>query len=454
MDKADLLGLRAELDEFLGEFRGCFVTDETAGHLGVYVRGQLGPLARKSVEPMALDGGVPPRTLQEFLSLHVWDEGLMGRGAREIVARDHGDPGAILIVDDTGVAKKGKKTAGVQRQYCGSTGKVDNCVVAVHLGYVAKDFHALVDGDLYLPRESWLDNPERCAAAGIPPEMKFRTKPEIALDLIDRTLADGVPARWLTSDEGYGESPAFLNGVAARKLLYVVEIPRSVRGWTPAGRACGRAHRRVELLWDRGGPSWVTYRVKETAEGPLVWNARATRFFPSWDPKQELWLVIAENVLTHEKKYFLSNAPATTPVPELLTVAFSRWHVERLFQDGKQEVGLAHFETRKYRAIQRHLAVSMLSLLFLNRARSARGALEPIAIALTPPAGDRGAARTRAIEPREGATHPARASDHRLSPALRRAGEGLAREGTAPGTTRRGRRSAAGEKVSEMDVAL
>lgn len=458
MDRAELLELGGDLDKFLGEFRGCFMTDQTAVHLGVYVRGQLGPLEWKSVEPIALDAGKAPRTLQEFLSLHRWDAGLMRSQVRKMVARDHASPEAIMVVDETSVAKKGEKTAGVQRQYCGSTGKVDNCVVSVHLGYVAGDFHALVDDDLYLPREKWIGDPQRRAEAGIPESADFRTKWQIALDLLDRTLADGVVARWLTADEGYGAVPAFLEGVAERKLLYVVEVPRSVEGWTPNGKRRGRKRRRVEKLWERGGPSWTTYLVKETGNGPLVWHARATRFHPSWDPSLELWLVVGRHALTGEIKYFLSNAPATEDVARLLSVAFSRWHIERIFEDSKQEVGLDHFEARKFRAIQRHFAVSMVSFFFLNRvrarARAARGGLEAIAILVAAQAGDRTSTRSDNLPGRARTQDPTRSPAHLLSPEERGAVACLAPEGDVPRATRRRDRSATGSAMSEAGVAL
>jgi len=454
MDRAELLELGAELDTFLGEFRDCFKTAETAEHLGVYVRGQLGPLQRKSVEPMALDAGRAPRTLQEFLWLHRWDGGHMRRQVRRIVARDHASPEAILVVDETSAAKKGNKTAGVQRQYCGATGKIDNCVVSVHLGYVAGDFHALVDDDLYVPREKWIEDRARRAEAGIPESVVFRPKWQIAIDLLDRTLADGVVARWLTADEGYGAVPAFLGGVAERGLLYVVEVPRSVEGWTPNGKRRGRKHRRVEKLWERGGPSWTAYLVKETGNGPLVWHARATRFHPSWDPSLELWLVVGRHALTGEIKYFLSNAPATEDVARLLSVAFSRWHIERIFEDSKQEIGLAHFEARKFRAIERHFAVSMVSFLFLNRARAARGALETIAILVTTPTGDREPTRPDDRPGRARAQDPAGSPAHRLPPEERGAVARLSPDGDAPRTPRRRHRSATVPAVSEARVAL
>jgi len=365
MDVATLRGIRTELDEFLTKFDGCFQDRRSVSHLGVYVRGQLGPLQRKSVEPIALDADVHPRTLQQFLSCYKWDEAEMCRRARQIIVERYGHSEAIGILDETSFAKKGKKTAGIQRQYCGSTGKVDNCVVTVHLDYAVPGFHTLVDGDLYVP-EGWLADAARCKEAGMPADVTFRTKWQIGLDLIDRSARDGIFLRWITADEGYGEVPAFLDGVAARGLHYVVEVPRSVRGWTPNGLRIGRKMERVEALWWRGGPTWLTYSIKETTKGDVVWRVRTSVFVPSWDRTQRLRLIVAENLDTGELKYFLSNAPIETPLSSLLTVAFSRWQVERIFEDAKQEIGFRHFEVRGYKAVQRHLAISLVSLLFLS----------------------------------------------------------------------------------------
>ena len=147
--------IRLNLDEFLRQFDDCIRTQPSRAHLRTYIGGQVGNLPRKSVEPIALDADVAPRTLQEFLGLHRWDHEAMQGRVQQVVMRDHADENAIALIDETSVAKKGDKTAGVQRQYCGASGKTDNCVVSVHLGYATDDFSALLDGALYLPQESW-----------------------------------------------------------------------------------------------------------------------------------------------------------------------------------------------------------------------------------------------------------------------------------------------------------
>jgi SRSO17 transposase len=352
-----------------------------------YVGGQVSQLERKNAAKIALDANVPPRSMQEFLEIHRWDEQAVADRLPQLVMERHADPNAIGVIDETSFAKKGDKTAGVQRQYCGATGKIDNCVVTVDLGYVAGDFHALIGTELYVP-EAWLANRERCREAGIPDEVVYRPKWRIAVDILRHTLANGVHLKYLTADEAYGRCGEFRALVGGMGLLYVVEVPCSLSGWTKrprvveptdAARGLGRRRlkprlaatarrpRRVDALWKRGGPSWKAFHVKNSQKGPVVWEARAVRFFPWADglPGEEVWLLVARNVLDGEVKYFLSNAPKDTPAEVLLHVAFSRVHVELLFKESKGQVGLDHFEVQHYRPLMRHLILAMVSQLFL-----------------------------------------------------------------------------------------
>jgi SRSO17 transposase len=377
------------------------------------MRGQTSRLERKSVEPMALEMGVPPRTLQEFLGLSRWNHIKLREQLREIVLARHSGEAPIALIDETSFAKKGDKTVGVQRQYCGSTGKTDNCVVTVNLGYAVPGFQALIDCDLYLPEETWADDPERRKKAGVPDELKFRTKSRIALDLLRRAQENGAGFKYLTADELYGSSSEFRAGVAALGIVYMVEVSRMVHGWTkqprfetPAQPGGGgrprkkpklaegeRGLRRVDELWQRGGPSWTGYHVKDTEKGPVVWEARATRFWPSHKGGclAEGWLVVARNVQTREIKYFLSNAPEGTPIETLLHVAFTRAVIEQLFEAAKGEIGLDHFEVRRYLPLMRHLIVSLASLLFLSE-QTARLEKKLLVEHLSGESRDRGAA--------------------------------------------------------------
>ncbi len=387
MEREELIGMRRRLDRFVRRFERCIKTRPSRRHFRTYVSGQVSDLPRKSIEPMALAAGVPPRSLQEFVGLHRWDEAAMRGEVQREVQEDHGDPNAIATIDDTGHPKKGEKTAGVQRQYCGATGKQDNCVITVHLGFATEGFHTLVDGDLYLP-QSWVENRPRCREAGIPDEVGYRPKWQIALDLLVRAKANGVVFRYATADESYGRTPAFRKGVSAMGVIYVVEVPCTTRGWperppmepagtvTAAGRTLKYARlapdakppKRVDQWWQGDEAQWQAYHVKDTEKGAVVWQAWAVRCVPSEGegPGEEGWLLVARDVLTGEVKYFLSNAPADAPIELLLHIGFSRPAIERDFEDAKGQIGFDHFEVRQYRSLMRHLVLSLVSLLFLE----------------------------------------------------------------------------------------
>jgi SRSO17 transposase len=388
MDAERIRQLRPELRRYLREFDDCFERAGTRAHLPVYVRGQLSDLPRKSVEPIALAEGVAPRTLQEFLSLLEWDELRLHDRLQELVARDHASRRAIGVIDETGCPKKGDKTPGVQRQYCGASGKIENCVVTVHLGYAVDDFHCLLASDLFLP-EAWANDRERCRQAGIPDEVVYRPKWQIALELLDRARGNGVEFAWLTFDEYYGSKPKFLHELDRRQQRYVAEVPVSFRGWLKPPRLQGtgrrlRVQRHSSSVADllRYSPAlrdqpWQRFRVKDGAKGPMVWEVKHVRFhaqLEDGDPGKPGHLIVARNVLNPEEvKYFVSNVPAETSLQTLLMVAFCRWHVERCFEDEKTELGFDHFEGRKYCGLIRHQAVTAVSHLFLERIRKQWG---------------------------------------------------------------------------------
>lgn len=376
MTPAQILSLGSQLAEFLGEFADCFGRSEPRGHLANYIRGQLADLPRKSVEPIADFTGTPRRTLQEFLSWSEWDHVALRSRVQQLVARDHADRHALGIIDDSGHPKSGSKTACVQRQWCGNTGKIDNCVVSVQLSYTSFDTHfrAMLDSDLFLPEHGW-DDPDRRHEAGIPDDVVYRPKYQIALEQVRRALANGVVFGWLTADEWYASCPDFLAGLEALQQRYVVEIRRSFHGWLCDPRSQTRAvYRDVETLCRYARAllcqPWPRVHLKDTEKGPLVWEVKWAPFWLQRDGHVfgPYWLLYARNVLDpSEEKYFLSNASPGTPVEIVLHVAFARWPMERTLEDEKDELGLSHFEVRKYDAILRHLSVTQVSHLFLAR---------------------------------------------------------------------------------------
>jgi SRSO17 transposase len=397
MDAKQISGLGRKLKRFLSEFDDCFVRSEPRDHLGVYVRGQLSNLPRKSIEPMALASRVPPRTLQCFLDLAHWDESRMRDRVQWIVARDHLHPAAIGMIDDSGNPKKGRHTAGVQRQWCGNTGKKDNCVVAVHLGYVAGDFHCLLDSDVYLP-EGWASDAARRKAADIPEDVVYRKKTAIALDQVRRALANGIRVWAWTFDEWYGRDGEFLDALDALGQNYVGEVPATFTGWirepdillrpTPQDRHRRGRTRRFPRLSAQALPasevrnlvrysrifqhqSWQRFKIKEGEKGPVVWEVKHACFYRkhlTGLPGRIHWLIVARNVLDPEEvKYFVANLPPDTPVERVLHVAFGRWPIEQCFEQSKNELGMDHFEVRSWPAIHRHLYITHLSHLFCSR---------------------------------------------------------------------------------------
>ena len=370
MELYDGASFRQRLVQYLRDFEADLVDGAARLHFRHYIKGQLGSAPRKNIERMALRNGASVRTLQAFLESYAWDQDAARRRVQQIVAAHFADPDAIAIIDETGIPKKGDKTAGVQRQYCGASGKIDNCVMFVGLAFASARIHALLDLEVYLPK-SWVDDPERCREAHIPPEAcVLRSKLDISLEQLRRAQANGVRFRWATADEFYGRSSSWRREVAGLGLLYVVEVPKNFRGWLPSrlGKArgdevvpCeGGEAREVCALWRRGGPTWAAYHVKDTEKGPEVWEVRVTRFTPCTEGRaeDEGELLVARNVLTGEVKYFFSNAPLGTPACVLGQVAFSRWRVERCFEDVKGEVGLDHFEVRHWLPLVRRLALA------------------------------------------------------------------------------------------------
>ncbi len=406
MDADQIRALEPLLREYLDRFAACFPRRDTRAHFPRYVQGQLSDLERKSVEPMALKMDVPVRTLQEFLSQHKWDHLKMRDHLQHIVRDEHGGDGSggetIGIIDETSAVKKGDKTPGVQRQHCGAVGKQENCIVLVNLAYARGDFHCLLDGELFLP-ESWSQDRERCRAAGIPDEIVYRPKSEIALEQYDQAKANGLSFDWLTFDEWYGSKPQFLRALDERDQNFVAEVPKNFRAWIDPPQVTNRPFRKgkrgrgrktprlvsggaklqtVECLADRHpalrDQVWQRWQIKDTHKGPVVWEVKQTMIVPKNAeglPGRPYHLVVARNA-THpdEVKNFISNAPPDTPLATMLRVAFSRWRVERCYEDQKGEVGLDHYEGRRYVGLKRHLILSCVSHLFLSRVReSLRG---------------------------------------------------------------------------------
>ena len=380
MTDEELDALEAALEEFLQPYLYCCGYTQTFGHLRTYCRGLLSDLKRKSVEPMALAAGCAVRTLQEFLRDHQWQhtqlrDQLQQHVADELVGLPDDGLGNVGLIDETSAVKSGDKTPGVQRQYLGCVGKIDNGIVTVHLGVCKGRYKTLFDGELFLPEE-WANDRERCQAAGIPDDLGYRPKSTIALEELDRARANKVPLNWVTFDEGYGKAPELICGLDERHLRFVGEVPKNLSclavngsGRRPAAAVKGRraddvARHSAAFLRQ----PWAKVKLSRQTEGPQVWEVKAARVWQMQDKKwstETYWLIWARNVATGEEKYFLSNAPADAKLETLLRVAFCRWNVEHTFRLGKSELGFTHYEGRNYTALMRHQALCLLMLTFV-----------------------------------------------------------------------------------------
>ena len=362
MTEQEIAGLTPAFAGYLGRYRDCFLQDRTMAHFDTYCRGLLSNLPRKSVEPIALESGTAVRTLQEFLVTAKWDQErartrLQKDLAAAVAALPDDGVGTVGVIDETSCQKWGEHTPGVQRQYLGCVGKVDNGIVTVHVGVAKGTFQALLDADLYLP-QSWDDDRERCRAAGIPDEIHYRPKWRIALDQLCRLSENGVRFDWLVFDEGYGAAVPFLQILSLVGQQFVAEVPVN---FTVRNRSAGKAKRADQRLTAAHAKAGRRFRLKHKTTKDSVWRAAKTKVFAAGRTQT---LIVAINEATAEVKYFLTNANGAS-LARLLTVAFRRWTVEHGFRLGKQEAGLMHFEGRDYLGLMRHLIMSLVVLGFV-----------------------------------------------------------------------------------------
>ena len=387
MDNEQLASFEPALARFLEKVRHCFKRDKTFGYLQKYMLGLMANLKRKSIEPIALASDVAVRTLQEFLAFFSWNHELADKTlVRQVVNRQHGKR-SIGVLDASGHAKQGKHTPGVQRQWCGETGKKDNCVIGQHLLYTDNDtknpFSCVVASDLYLP-ESWDEDRNRCKQAGIPDEITYRPKWKIGIEQIERTMAQGLRFDYLTYDEDYGKVPDFVYELDRLGQNGIGEVPCNFRVWVK--RPACKSHRaehashRVDNIISHSptfyGQSWRKMVIKDTTRGQCIWHVKSAQVYlvKHKDGKmycpiptdRTYWLIVAKNLKTGETKYFVSNAPAKEKLETLMEIAFSRWHVEKWFERAKQECGFGAFEIRTYTSLIRHWLASRLAMYFLS----------------------------------------------------------------------------------------
>jgi SRSO17 transposase len=335
-----------------------------------FVLGVLSGLRRKNCWTIAeLAGDLTPDGMHHLLAGARWDADAVRDDLRGYVVEHLGSADAVLVVDETGDVKKGTASAGVQRQYSGTAGRVENCQVAVFLSYASRRGHALIDRELYLPRSRTCDK-ARCAAAGIPEGTVFATRPRLARAMIGRALDAGTPAAWVTGDEVYGADPGLRADLERRQAGYVLAVAATCRVTTGAGSCQARqiAARLPRRAWQR-------YSAGQGAKGHRYyhWAWLAT------DPGRpgHHWLLIRRSRRTGELAFYRCYSPRPVPLAILVKVAGTRWTTEENFQAGKGLTGLDEHQVRRWGSWYRWTTLAMLALAFLSIAAATEHASPP-----------------------------------------------------------------------------
>jgi len=431
------------LRDYAALFAEDFPQAKPARWAGVYLQGLLLDGERKSVEPLSrrvtlptgLTSKDPEQALQQFVNQSPWDEHAVLRRYRARMAQTFASPEGIFVIDDTSFPKQGKHAVGVQRQYCGALGKKANCQVAPSVHYVAPKGHYPLDLRLYLP-DAWLADPKRLDQAGVPAaERRPLTKPQIALELLDRVRAEGLPGWAVVTDAGYGVSPTFRDGVAARGLFYMagvtgdhVVFPEQPRWAVAPPNFRGRPPTRRYLAADNPPPvslQELAQRVRlrkvtwrEGTKGKLSARFAWRRVWPGQDwqhgtcaDAQPLWLLIEEQA-DGQLKFAFSNLPPGTSCKKAVRLWKSRWPVEQGYQQLKEELGLDHFEGRSWRGFHHHAGLTFLAYGFLALERQRAAAAPKKRVKKKSAHGPDAAGHPAS------AAAPARATDARELPAL------------------------------------
>jgi SRSO17 transposase len=357
----------AGLGELHAQIAGRFARAEPRRRVLAYLRGLLGNVGRKNGWQLAEHAGErTPDGMQRLLATADWDPDGVRDDLRAYVVEHLGDPGAVLVADETGFLKKGTTSVGVQRQYSGTAGKVDNCQLGVFLAYASAKGRAFIDRELYLPK-AWTDDPARCRAARVPAQVEFRTKPQLARVMLERALDAGVPASWVTADEVYGGDPTLRHFLEDRGLSYVL----AVKCTEPLRRAHGSAPATAEQLAARvPAEQWVACSAGHGAKGRRLYDWVRVELAAPAAAGWARWLLVRRRRTDGELAFYACFAPATTSLVGLVRVAGIRWVIEESFQTAKGEVGLDHYEVRRWPGWYRHITLALLAHAFLTITRA------------------------------------------------------------------------------------
>ena len=339
-----------------------------------YLRGLLSPAERKNSWQLAeVSGDATPYGLQHLLRRALWDPEAVRDELRRYVVQHLGDAAAVLVIDETGFLKKGRHSAGVARQYSGTAGRIENCQIGVFVGYASRHGHTLLDRELYLPAE-WTNDRARCQQAGIAADRGCATKPALAKEMLQRTLAAGVPARWVTGDSVYGDDRRLRMWLEAQPQAHVLAVSGKEYVWLDV-----RQRQVKTILAALPTEGWTRLSAGEGAKGPRWYDWRWLPLAEPLEPNWRRWLLVRRSVSdSQDLQAYVVFAPQETPLAEVVRVAGTRWTIEQLFEAAKGDVGLDHYEVRSWTGWYRHITLAMWALALLTVLRAGAIALEAL----------------------------------------------------------------------------
>lgn len=357
-----------ELDAVANRIGGRFSSTETRDRVRSYLAGLLGPVQRKNAWQVAEQiGDADPYGLQYLMGRSEWDPDGVRDDLREYVVSALGDPGAVLVLDETGFLKKGTKSAGVGRQYTGTAGRIENAQVGVFLALHTRSGTAFIDRELYLP-EAWTDDPGRCKEAGIPSQTGFATEPQLARKMLERAFRAGVLAAWITGDEVYGNDGNLRRWLERQGHPYVLAVRSNQSVWVSF-----HPFRVDALAGAVPKRAWQTITIAAGSKGlrryAWAWIPVDHDLAPGW----QRWLLIRKSLEDGEMAFYLAAGPDRTSLASLAQVAGARWSMEAAFESAKQEVGLADYEVRSWTGWYRHVTLSLLAHAVLAVLRKVAG---------------------------------------------------------------------------------
>ena len=370
----------AEVGELIG---ARFARAEPRANAMAYLQGLLSGVERKNSWTISEQAGQKtPDAMQRLLSTTDWDPDVLRDDLRSYVVSCLGDPDGVQVVDETGFLKKGIRSAGVARQYSGTAGRTENCQIGVFLTYATEHGRTFLDRELYLPK-AWTDDRPRCAAAGIPDERRFATKPELAARMIEAAVAAHAPARWVTADAVYGQAWSFRQSVEEAGLHYVLGVPASQSVVAKTGPLAWHQVRAKELIASLPAQAWRMRTAGTGSKGERRYGWARVRVNGMLDPVGEYWL-LARRSLTDptEIAYYLCYAPPRVSLAELARIAGTRWSIEETFQTAKGQTGLDQYQVRQYTGWYRHITLAMLAHAFLTVTRARAAAKKGVTTAM------------------------------------------------------------------------